>query len=332
MNSKPQTPTQNQRTQTPKNDLNVQWPTNSICNLFQTTHPIVQAGMVYVSGAKLAAAASETGCLGLIGAGSMSLDLLRSQIQKCKTLTKRSFGVNLPLLYEKIEEQIDICLEEGVRIFFTSAGSPNKWTKYLKEHQSTVVHVASSPYLAQKCQDAGVDAVVLEGFEAGGHNGREELTTLVLLQQVYQKLQIPVIAAGGIGSGAAIHACFALGAQGVQIGSLFAATVESSAHRNFKQKLCESSHNSTFLRMKKLIPVRLLNNAFSEIIAKAEDEGASSEELKSLLGKGRAKQGILLGDLENGELEIGQIVSEIKEIRSCPQLVHQLCQEYLMSF
>lgn len=304
------------------------WPQNSICRLFGITHPIVQAGMVYVSGAKLAAAASNTGCLGLIGAGSMDLQLLRSQIQKCRTLTTCPFGVNLPLLYSKIEEQIDICLSEGIRIFFTSAGSPKKWTKHLKDQKCTVVHVASSPLLAEKCQDAGVDAVVLEGFEAGGHNGREELTTLVLLQQVYRKLNIPVIAAGGVGTGAAIHAAFALGAQGVQIGTHFAGTVESSAHKNYKSALCHAGPHATYLHMKSLVPVRLLHNNFSNSVAAAERSCATTDELKALLGKGRAREGMLNGDIENGELEIGQIVSEVHEILTCEELVQKLLNEY----
>lgn len=304
------------------------WPKNRICDLFHIENPIVQAGMVWVSGAKLAAASAHSGCLGLIGAGSMHPDLLREHIRKAKSLTKKSVGVNIPLLYERVDEQIKIALDEGIKIFFTSAGSPKKWTSILKQEGATVVHVVSTPEFAKKSEDAGVDAVVVEGFEAGGHNGRDELTTLVLLQQIRNQLKIPVIAAGGFGSGQSILAAFALGAEGVQIGTAFAATQESSAHDHFKQSMCESKFNSTFVRMKKLVPVRLLENEFARTIAKAEEDCASPEELQNLLGKGRARLGMLLGDLEQGELEVGQIVSQVKEILTCAQLVEKWKLEF----
>lgn len=308
------------------------WPKNRITTLFNIEHPIIQAGMVWVSGAKLAAAAANSGCLGLIGAGSMQADLLREHIRKAKSLTKKSIGINVPLLYEKVDEQIKTSLDEGIKIFFTSAGSPKKWTSTLKQEGATVVHVVSTPEFAKKSEDAGVDAVVVEGFEAGGHNGRDELTTLVLLQQIRNQLKIPVIAAGGFGSGQSILAAFALGAEGVQIGTAFAATQESSAHDHFKKAMCESKFNSTFVRMKKLVPVRLLENEFARTIEKAENNCASPEELQNLLGKGRARLGMLLGDLEQGELEVGQIVSQVKEVLTCAQLVENLKQEYLTAY
>ncbi len=311
-----------------QNQSNI-WPKNRLCNLFNITHPIIQAGMVWVSGGKLAAAAANTGCLGLIGAGSMKPDLLRQHIIKAKSLTKNPIGVNIPLLYDKTKEQIEIALSEGIKIFFTSAGSPKIWTPFLKNEGCTVVHVVSNPELALKCQNAEVDAVVVEGFEAGGHNGRDELTTFVLLQQLRNKLTIPVIAAGGIASGNAILACFALGAEGVQIGTAFAATNESSAHENFKTAMCQAKFNSTFLRMKKLVPVRLLDNDFAKKVAFAEESCADKETLSEILGKGRAKEGMLNGNLIEGELEVGQIVSEIKEILSCEKLVAKLISEYL---
>lgn len=303
------------------------WPQTPITALFGTASPLVQAGMVWVSGGKLAAAAANAGCLGLIGAGSMDPELLRHHIQKAQVLTDKPFGINLPLLYSKVAEQIDVALEQGIRIFFTSAGSPKTWTGYLKKAGAVVVHVTSSLALAQKCEDAGVDAVVVEGFEAGGHNGREELTSLVLLQQLRGRLSIPVIAAGGFGTGHAVLAALALGAQGVQLGTRFVATQESSAHENYKQRLCQAG-NETFLRMKKTVPVRLLKNDFAERIAQAEDRGASADELLALLGKGRAKSGMLLGDLAEGELEIGQIVSLVQRVSTCEELVEELYAEY----
>lgn len=306
-----------------------QWPQNRITKMFGIDHPIIQAGMVWVSGNKLASAVSETGCLGLIGAGSMEPDVFKIHIQKAKTLTKKPFGVNIPLFSDRVPKQIQAALDEGVRIFFTSAGSPKTWTSQLKAEKCTVVHVVSNPLFAKKSEDCGVDAVVVEGFEAGGHNGRDELTTLVLLQQIKNQLSIPVIAAGGIGTGAAILASFVLGAEGVQIGTAFAATQESSAHQNFKDFMCKSQFNSTFLRLKKLMPVRLLDNPFSAKIAEAEDNCATKDQLASILGKGRAKLGMFHGDLSEGELETGQIVSEIKEILSCQQFVKKLVDEYI---
>lgn len=305
------------------------WPKNKITELFQIEHPIVQAGMVWVSGNKLVTAASEAGCLGLIGAGSMGPDLFRSHIQKTKKNTKKSFGVNIPLFEKYAESQINVALEEDVKIFFTSAGSPKTWTQKLKKENRLVVHVVSNPEFAKKSEDCGVDAVVIEGFEAGGHNGRDELTTLVLLQQIQNKLSIPVIAAGGIGTGSAILAAFALGADGVQIGTAFAATAESSAHQNFKSLMCKAKFNSTFLKMKKLMPVRLLDNPFSIQVSELEDKCATKEEMADLLGKGRAKLGMFSGDLNEGELETGQIVSEIKEILTCQQLIKKLQAEFL---
>lgn len=306
-----------------------QWPKNRITELFQIKNPIVQAGMVWVSGAKLASAAANADCLGLVGAGSMQPEVLKSQLEKAHSLTKKPFGVNIPLLYSKTEEQIKIALDAGVRIFFTSAGSPKTWTPFLKKEGCTVVHVVSTPEFAKKCEDAGVDAVVVEGFEAGGHNGRDELTTLVLLQQMKNRLKIPVIAAGGIGSGSAILAALAMGAEGVQIGTAFAATKESSAHANFKQAMQQATFNSTFLRMKTLVPVRLLNNAFSTRVAEAENRCANKDDLNALLGKGRARDGMHCGNLEDGELEVGQIVSEVRDILSCAELVAKFKQEFI---
>ncbi|MBM3381178.1 MAG: nitronate monooxygenase [Betaproteobacteria bacterium] len=305
------------------------WPENRFFELFpETQHPIVQGGMIWVSGGKLAAAVSNAGGLGLIGAGSMKPDLLQHHIRKAKSLTKKPFGVNVPLLYKDTQLQLQTALDEGVRIFFTSAGSPKSHTPWLKSCGATVVHVASTPELALKCQDAGVDAVVLEGFEAGGHNGRDELTTLVLLQQIRGKLNIPLIIAGGIGSGAAIAAALALGADAVQIGTMFAATEESSAHPNFKSAMLDAGNTSTFLRLKKLVPVRLLHNPFSENIRLAEDQCASAEHLSQILGKGRAKVGMLEGDLAEGELEIGQIVSNVRAVPTCQALIDELVADY----
>ena len=305
------------------------WPNNPICKLFGTRTPVIQAGMVWVSGGKLAAAAANAGALGLIGAGSMKPDLLRHHILKAKALTEKPFGINLPLLYHGVEEQIAVALELGVRIFFTSAGSPKKYTPMLKSRGCTVVHVTSSPDLAKKCEDAGVDAVVAEGFEAGGHNGRDEITTLVLIPQVVDTVKIPVIAAGGIGDGRQILAAFVLGAQGVQIGTRFAATVESSAHEHFKTAITEALPNSTMLAMRKLVPVRLLKNKFYDDIAAMEARCASPEELSAHLGKGRAKAGMLDGDLTEGELEIGQVAAMVRDIPTCEHLMTSLETQFL---
>ncbi len=299
-----------------------------ICNLFNTKFPIIQGGMVWVSGAKLAAACSNAGVLGLIGAGSMKPELLEQHIIKAKSLTQKPFGVNVPLLYKDAEKQIQVALDHGINIFFTSAGSPKKFTPWLKREGKTVVHVTSTPELAIKCQDAGVDAVVAEGFEAGGHNGRDEITTMALIPQVVDKLSIPVIAAGGIGDGRGIAAALALGANGVQIGSRFAATKESSAHQKFKEAIVQANFNSTLLSMKNLVPVRLLKNHFYEQVKELEDRCASKEELQNLLGKGRAKKGMLEGDLEEGELEIGQISGLINSILSVQECVDELIKQY----
>lgn len=284
--------------------------------------------MVYCSGGKLAAASSEAGALGIIGAGSMQPDVFRRQIQKAKSLTKKRFGVNLPLLYSKAKEQIDIALEEGVRIFFTSAGSPKTYTSYLKSNGCIVVHVTSSPELALKCEAAGVDAVVAEGFEAGGHNGRDEITTMVLIPEVVDAVKIPVIAAGGIADGRAIAAALALGAQGVQMGTRFAATVESSAHANFKAAITAATAGGTMLLMKKLVPVRLLKNKFFDQVIAAEERGATKVELETLLGKGRARLGMLDGDIDEGELEIGQVAALVRDVPTVAALVKRLEQEY----
>jgi enoyl-[acyl-carrier protein] reductase II len=306
----------------------VDFSTNRIVKLFGTSLPIIQAGMVWVSGSKLAAAASNAGALGIIGAGSMKPELLRHHILQAKTLTQKPIGVNLPLLYHGIEEQIAICLELGIKIFFTSAGSPKKYTSMLKANHCVVVHVTSTPDLAKKCEDAGVDAVVAEGFEAGGHNGRDEITTMVLIPEVVDAVKIPVIAAGGIADGRQIAAAMMLGASAVQMGSRFAATQESSAHPNFRQAIMQATPTSTMLAMKKSVPVRLLKNKFFDEIAKLEGRCASVEELEAHLGKGRAKAGMLDGDLENGELEIGQVSGMIKDIPSCQELVTRLMAEY----
>lgn len=293
-----------------------------------TRLPIIQAGMVWVSGGKLVAAASNAGVLGVIGAGSMQPELLRNHIIKAKSLTNKPFGVNLPLLYSKAQEQIDIALSLGVRIFITSAGSPKLFTNYLKDRGCVVIHVTSTPELAVKCEAAGVDAIVAEGFEAGGHNGRDELTTMVLIPQVVSAVKIPVIAAGGIASGQGIAAALALGAQGVQVGTRFAATQESSAHANFKQAMVEATPTSTFLTMKRLVPVRLLKNKFFATVQDIEDRSGSKEELAAALGKGRAKLGMLDGDVEQGELEVGQAVSMVKDLPTVSELVARLEKEY----
>ena len=306
----------------------IHWPDPRITALFGLEHPIIQAGMVYNSGAKLAAAAANAGCLGLIGAGSLRPDDLRTQIRKARTLTAKPFGVNLPLLYGHAREAMEVALEEGVRIFFTSAGSPRSAIGPLKQAGCTVVHVVASPELAVKCQDAGCDAVVCEGFEAGGHNGREELTTMVLVPQCVAAVSIPVIAAGGIATGAQIAAALALGAAGVQIGSRFAITQESSGHAAWKQAVVEAGPGDTQLVMKKHIPVRLLRNPFREQVMAAEAAGATREELETLLGQGRARRGMLEGDLQEGELEIGQVSGMIGDVPTVADLVDLLVSGY----
>lgn len=301
-----------------------------ITKLLPIKYPIIQAGMVYVSGGKLAAASAEAGVLGVVGAGSMNPELLDHHLKKAISLTSHPerLAVNVPLLYEKTAEQIEVALKNGIKIFITSAGSPKTWTRILKEKGCTVIHVTSSPELAKKCEDAGVDAVIAEGFEAGGHNGREELTTMVLIPQVVRAVNIPVIAAGGIGDGKAIAAALALGAQGVQLGTRFMMTQESSAHDNYKNLLLNSKSDSTMLMMKKLVPVRLVKNPFFEEVKKLEEGNASKEELEKLLGKGRARAGMLEGDLVAGELEAGQVASLIKDLPTVKELTERLLREY----
>ena len=303
---------------------------NAIKKLFGIDYPIIQGGMVWCSGWRLASAVSNGGGLGLIGAGSMYPEVLREHIQKCKAATNRPFGVNVPLLYPDIEQVMNIIVEEEVKIVFSSAGNPALWTPFLKDNHISVVHVIANKKFAQKAEDCGVDAIVAEGFEAGGHNGREETTTLCLVPEICESVSIPVIAAGGIGSGRAMLAAFALGAQGVQIGSLFAASSESSAHLNFKNAIIEAQEGDTKLSMKSLVPVRLLKNDFYLQIAKAEAEGANRQQLMDLLGKGRAKKGMFEGDLVEGELEIGQIASSIHEVKPAAQIISELWSEFML--
>ena len=302
---------------------------NRICELFQIKYPIIQAGMVWCSGWKLASAVSEAGGLGIIGAGSMYPDVLRQHIQKLKNATQKPFAVNLPLIYPAIDAHIQIILEEKVPIVFTSAGNPKIWTSKLKDAGIVVVHVIANTKFALKAVEAGVDAIVAEGFEAGGHNGKEETTTLCLVPKIVDAVQIPVIAAGGISSGKTMLAVFALGAEAVQIGSRFAASVESSAHQNFKDAIVKAKEGDTKLSVKKLTPVRLLKNAFAEEIQLADLNGATKEELLNLLGKGRAKAGMFEGDLQNGELEIGQVAANFDEILPASEILNQIWKEFL---
>lgn len=301
---------------------------NKITQLFHIKYPVVQGGMIWNSGYKLAAAVSNAGGLGLIGAGSMYPEVLREHIQKCKKTTDKPFGVNIPMLYPNVEEIMNIVVEEGVKIVFTSAGNPKTWTNWLKEKGITVVHVVSSSKFALKAQEAGVDAVVAEGFEAGGHNGREETTTLTLIPMVKKQLSIPVIAAGGIATGAAMHAAMILGADGVQMGTRFAMTLESSSHENFKNACVNAKEGDTYLTLKELAPVRLIRNKFFEEVQEAYTNDATVEELKELLGRARAKRGMFEGDLENGELEIGQIVGLIDEIQSVEEVMKELIEGF----
>jgi enoyl-[acyl-carrier protein] reductase II len=300
----------------------------AITELFSVRLPIVQGGMVWCSGWKLASAVSNAGGLGLIGAGSMYPDVLREHIQKCKAATTLPFGVNVPLLYPDIEKHMNTIVEEGVKIVFTSAGNPATWTGWLKERGIVVVHVVPNVSLAKKAEARGVDAVVCEGFEAGGHNGKDELTTMVLVPQVRDAVQIPVIAAGGIGDGRGIAAALALGADGVQIGSRFAATVESSAHPAFKQAIVNAADNATMLTMRKTLPVRLIRNPLYEKLDALEFSGATPEQMFEVLGRGRAKKGIFEGDLTEGELEIGQISGLISDIPDVATLIERLKREY----
>ena len=303
-------------------------PMNIVSSLFNSKYPLIQAGMIWCSGWKLASAVSNSGGLGLLGAGSMYPDVLREHIRKCKAATQHPFGVNVPLLYPDIEKHMEIIMAEGVRIVFTSAGNPATWTALLKEKGITVVHVVSNRKFAQKAEAAGADAIVAEGFEAGGHNGREETTTMVLIPLIRDAVKIPLIAAGGIGTGKQMAAAFALGADGVQIGSRFAASVESSCHPDFKQRIIHSSEGETRLSLKALTPVRLLSNSFSEQVLKAETEGATKEELIILLGRGRAKKGMFEGDMEQGELEIGQVSSLIRKVQPASEIVEEIIKEY----
>lgn len=302
---------------------------NRITTLFNIQYPVIQAGMIWCSGWRLASAVSNAGGLGIIGAGSMYPEVLRTHIRKCKNATSKPFAVNVPLLYPNVEEIMNIIVEEGVKIVFSSAGNPASWTGFLKEKGITVVHVIANTKFALKAEACGVDAVVAEGFEAGGHNGREETTTLCLIPMIKDQLKIPVIAAGGIGSGRAMLAAFALGAEGVQIGSAFAVAEESSAHPEFKSRIVNAAEGDTKLRMKKLVPVRLLKNTFDETIARAEAEGADAETLKQLLGRARAKLGMFEGNLEEGELEIGQVSAMLKEIKPAAVILKEIWQEFL---
>ena len=301
---------------------------NKITQLFNIKYPIIQGGMIWNSGYKLASAVSNSGGLGLIGAGSMYPEVLREHIQKCKLATSKPFGVNVPMLYPNIEEIMQIIVEEGVKIVFTSAGNPKTWTKFLKDNNITVVHVVSSSKFALKAQEAGVDAVVAEGFEAGGHNGREETTTFTLIPMVKEQISIPLIAAGGIGNGQGILAAMALGADGVQLGSRFAASIESSSHEHFKQTILATKEGDTILTLKELAPVRLIKNKFYNDIQELYTNCPTKEDLENLLGKRRSKRGMFEGDLIEGELEIGQIAGLIKEILPVEKIIQNLIQEF----
>jgi len=299
-----------------------------IIKLFSTQYPIIQAGMIWCSGWELASAVSNAGGLGLIGSGSMHPNILLEHIRKCKANTNKPFGVNIPLLYPDIDKHIDIIISENVKIVFTSAGNPSTWTSILKEKGITVVHVIANTKFAKKAESAGVDAIVAEGFEAGGHNGREETTTLCLIPLIKESVNIPIIAAGGIATGRGMLAAMALGADGVQIGSRFVASKESSASIEFKKALLNAKEGDTKLMLKQMVPVRLLKNKFSDLVENAEFRGASVEELSGILGRGRAKIGMFEGDMENGELEIGQVSAMIKEIKSAKEIIEEIIEEY----
>jgi enoyl-[acyl-carrier protein] reductase II len=301
---------------------------NRIADLFEIRYPIIQAGMIWASGWRLASAVSNAGGLGLIGAGSMYPDVLREHLLKCKKATSLPFGVNVPMLYPQVEELMQIIVEEGVKIVFTSAGNPKTWTGFLKEHGITVVHVVSSVKFALKAQEAGVDAVVAEGFEAGGHNGRDETTTLTLIPAVREQLSLPLIAAGGIATGRAMLAAMVLGADGVQVGSRFVASEEASSHPAFKQKVVEAGEGDTRLTLKELAPVRLLKNKFYQEVEEAYARCATPEQLRELLGRARAKKGMFEGDLDEGELEIGQVSALIHDILPAREIVAQIMQEF----
>jgi len=301
---------------------------NRITQLFNVKYPIIQGGMIWNSGYKLASVVSNAGGLGLIGAGSMYPEVLREHIQKCKKATDKPFGVNVPMLYPNIEEIMKIIVDEGVKIVFTSAGNPKTWTSFLKEKGITVVHVVSSSVFALKAQEAGVDAIVAEGFEAGGHNGREETTTFTLIPMVKEKINIPLIAAGGIANGRGMLAAMILGADGVQVGSRFAASVESSAHENFKNKILETQEGETQVTLKELAPVRLIKNKFYQDVQELYANCPTKEELSALLGRARAKRGMFEGDLIEGELEIGQIAGLIKEIKPAAEIIQEMMVEF----
>lgn len=302
---------------------------NPITSLFGIKYPIIQAGMVWCSGWRLASAVANAGGLGIIGAGSMYPAVLREHIQKCKQATDKPFAVNVPLLYPNVQEIMDVLVSEEVKIVFTSAGNPATWTSFLKEKGITVVHVIANTKFALKAEQCGVDAIVAEGFEAGGHNGREETTTLCLIPMIKAAVKIPVIAAGGIASGKAMLAAFALGADAVQIGSAFAVAEESSAHPNFKERVISSAEGDTKLRMKKLVPVRLLKNEFADAVAQAEANGATTTELATLLGRARAKLGMFEGDMAEGELEIGQVSAILNEIKPAATILNEIWEEFL---
>lgn len=301
---------------------------NRICQLFGIQYPVIQGGMVWCSGWRLASAVSNAGGLGLIGAGSMHPEVLREHIRKCQSTTDKPFGVNVPLMYPEIDALMNILVEEGVKIDFTSAGNPKTWTGFLKGHGIKVAHVVSSSKFAVKCEQAGVDAIVAEGFEAGGHNGREETTTLCLIPAVRRATTLPLIAAGGIGTGNAMLATFALGAEGVQIGTRFALTEESSAHENFKQLCLNLNEGDTKLLLKKLSPTRLVKGEFTTAVEEAEARGASAEEMKELLGKGRSKKGIFEGNLQEGELEIGQVASLFREMQTVSEVMKEIMEDF----
>ncbi len=302
---------------------------NRITELFKIDYPIIQAGMVWCSGWRLASAVSNAGGLGLIGSGSMYPDILQEHIRKCKEATDRPFGVNIPLLYPDIEKHINVIKEEGVKIVFTSAGNPKTWTGVLKGYGVTVVHVVSNSRFAVKSQEAGVDAIVAEGFEAGGHNGREETTTICLLPQIKRAVDLPVIAAGGIATGRAMLAAAVLGAEGVQMGTRFVLSQESSAHENYKNRVVQAGESGTMLVMKQLTPVRLLKNRFFDSVMEYELKGESKESLERLLGKGRAKKGMFEGDIDEGELEIGQISGFLHDIKSAGDIVREVWEEFV---
>jgi len=301
---------------------------NRVTKLFDIDYPIIQAGMIWASGWKLASAVSNAGGLGLIGSGSMYPDVLKEHIQKCKSATSRSFGVNVPLLYPDIDKHIQICIEEGVKIIFTSAGNPKTWTGVLKERGITVVHVVSSSKFAKKAEEAGCDALVAEGFEAGGHNGREETTTMVLIPSVVNAVKLPVLGAGGIVNGRQALAAMVMGAEGVQMGSRFVASEEASSHMEFKKAVIQAQEGDTILTMKQLTPVRMMKNKFFEEVSEAELRGATVDELKAILGRARAKKGMFEGNLDEGELEIGQGSALLREILPAAKIVKNVWQEF----